>query len=224
MATDPWRLGRRTRVRRHAERGRYDRAAIVAVLDEAFVCHLAFCAAEGPVVLPTAYARVGDVVYLHGAAANEALRSIGDGAAVSLAVTLVDGIVLARSAFSHSINYRSVVLFGHAHEVSDPDEKRAALEAVVEHVVPGRSADARGPSDSELRATRVVRVTVDEASAKVRAGGPKDEPEDVEAGGVWAGHLPLTTVVGAPVPDEAGHERLPVPGYVSAYRRPGVTV
>lgn len=223
MATDAWRLGRRTKVRRHSERGRYDQGAIEAILDEAFVCHLAFCTDDGPVVLPTAYARVGDAIYLHGAAANHALRTVGDGAPVSLAVTLVDGIVLARSAFNHSINYRSVVLFGHAHEVVDPDEKRAALEEVVEHVVAGRSADARGPNETELLATRVVRMTVEEASAKIRAGGPKDEPEDVEAGGVWAGHVPIVTVFGSPVPDEHGTDELPVPEYLSPYTRPGVT-
>lgn len=220
-ASGGWRTGPRTTVRRKSDRGRYDRETIEAILDEAFICHLGFCTDEGPVVLPTAYARVGDVVYLHGAPANQALRTIGDGAPVSLAVTLVDGLVLARSGFHHSINYRSVVLYGHAHEVCDDEEKRAALDAVVEHIVPGRSADARGATDSELRATRVVRVTVDEVSAKVRAGGPVDDPEDVDAGGIWAGHIPLAVVAGQPVPDEHDTEGLPVPEYARHYRRPG---
>lgn len=219
-----WRTTRRTRVRRLPERGRYDRESVEAILDEGFVCHLAYSSGDGPVVVPTAYARAGDVLYLHGAPANHALRSIGEGSPVCVTVTLVDGVVLARSAFHHSINYRSVVAFGHAEEVRDPGEKRAALEAVVEQIVPGRSADARVPSDVELRATRVVRVTIEEASAKVRAGGPKDDPEDVEAGGIWAGHVPLATVAAAPVPDElrAPHERepLPVPAYAARYRRP----
>jgi uncharacterized protein len=216
-----WRTGPRTTVRRKPERGRYDRETIESVLDEGFICHVGFCTDVGPTVVPTAYARVEDVIYLHGAPANHALRTIGDGAPISLAVTLVDGLVLARSGFHHSINYRSVVLYGHAYEVRDEDEKRRALDAVVEQIVPGRTADARGPSDSELRATRVVRVAVDEVAAKVRAGGPIDDEEDVEAGGVWAGHIPLSLVAGAPVPDAADHEGLPVPEYASRYRRPG---
>lgn len=215
-----WRTGPRTTVRRKSERGRYDRETIDAVLDEGFVCHVGFCTDQGPVVVPTAYARVDDVVYLHGAPANHALRTIGNGAPVSVAVTLVDGLVLARSGFHHSINYRSVVLYGHAHEVTDESEKRRALDAVVEQIVPGRTADARGPSESELRATRVVRVTVDEASAKVRAGGPIDDPEDVEAGGIWAGHIPLALAAGPPVPDDSERAPLPVPEYARHYRRP----
>lgn len=225
MPDPPWRATDRTKVRRLPERGRYDRETIERILDEGFVCHLGFCTEEGPVVLPTAYARVGDVLYLHGASANHALRSIGDGAPVCVVVTLVDGLVLARAAFHHSINYRSVVVYGHGSEVRDPEEKRMALEAVVEHIVPGRTADARGPNDSELRATRVVRIPIDEASAKVRAGGPKDDPEDIEAGGIWAGHLPLCVVTGDAVPDDhgpagAGAEGLDVPAYVAGYRRP----
>lgn len=213
--------GRRSTVRRHAERGRYDRDTIERILAEAFICHLAFCTDEGPVVLPTAYATVDRALYLHGAAANHAMRTIGDGAPVCLAVTLVDGIVLARSAFNHSFNYRSVVLYGHAYEVTDTTEKRSALDAIVEHVVPGRTADARGASEAELRATRVVRVVVDEAAAKVRDGGPKDDPGDVAAGGIWAGHLPLATVPGPPVADPDGGEELAVPEYVRRYGRPG---
>jgi uncharacterized protein len=221
-ATDrPWRTGPRSKVRRLPDRARYDRASVEAILDEGFVCHVGFSTDSGPVVLPTGYARVGDALYLHGAAANHALRTVGDGAAVCVTVTLVDGLVLARSAFHHSINYRSVVVYGRASEVRDPDEKRAALEAVVEHIVPGRSADARGPNDSELRATRVVRVGIDEASAKVREGGPKDDPEDLEVEDVWAGHLPLAMVTGEPVVDEAGHVTAPLPAYVARYRRPG---
>lgn len=229
-----WGHGPRTRVRRHPERALYDRATIEGILDEGFVCHLGFSTPDGPVVLPTAYARRGADLYLHGAAANHTLRTIGDGAPVCLTVTLVDGIVLARSAFNHSINYRSVVVYGHAYEVRDAAEKRAALDAVVEHIVPGRTRDARGANEAELRATRVVRVVVDEASAKVRAGGPKDDPEDVAAGGVWAGHLPLRTTAGAPVADGAvadragadgagadGAAQVAPPAYVTGYRRPG---
>ena len=216
-----WRAGRRTKVRRLPERGRYDRETVEAILDEGFVCHVAFCGPDGPVVLPTGYARVGDVIYLHGAAANHMLKSIGSGAPVSVAVTLVDGIVLARSGFHHSINYRSVVAYGHGEEVRDPAEKRSALDAVVEQIVPGRTADARGANESELRATRVVRVAIAEVSAKVRAGGPKDDEEDVDLGGIWAGHLPLATVPGVPVPDDVGPPLPPVPDYVARYVRPG---
>lgn len=206
-------------MRRLPERGRYDRDTVWAILDEGFVCHLGYCTDAGPVVVPTGYARRGDAIYLHGAAANHALRTVGGGAAVCVTVTLVDGLVLARSAFHHSINYRSVVVYGRAEEVREAAEKRAALEAVVEHIVPGRSADARRPSQAELRATRVVRVTIDEVSAKVRQGGPRDDPEDL-AMDVWAGHLPLRTVPGDPVPDEAAPVPSAVPAYVTGYRRP----
>jgi uncharacterized protein len=218
-----WRAGRRSKVRRLPERGAYDRETIEEILDEGFVCHLGFCTDQGPVVLPTGYARVGDALYVHGAPANHALRTVGTGKPVCLVVTLVDGLVFARSAFHHSINYRSVVIYGTATEVRDQAEKRAVLDAVVEQIVPGRSADARGANDSELRSTRVVRISIDEASAKIRTGGPKDDPEDVDAGGVWAGHLPLVVVPGVPVPDDPGGEGLPAPGYVTGYRRPSGT-
>ncbi len=136
-------------------------------------------------------------------------------------MTLVDGLVLARAAFHHSINYRSVVLYGTAEEVRDRAEKRAALDAVVEHIVPGRSAEARRADEKELRATRVVRISIGEASAKIRTGGPKDDPQGVETGGIWAGHVPLAFVTGEPVPDDRGHEMPAVPDYVARYRRPG---
>jgi nitroimidazol reductase NimA-like FMN-containing flavoprotein (pyridoxamine 5'-phosphate oxidase superfamily) len=215
--------GPRTRVRRLPERARYDRATVEAILDEGFVCHLGFCSEGEPVVIPTAYARVGDVIYVHGAPANWALRRAVEGDTVCLTVTLVDGIVLARSAFHHSINYRSVVVFGVAHEVDDFDEKRLALSAFVDHVVPGRDSDTRAPSDSELRATRVVKVEITEASAKVRSGGPKDDPEDLELADIWAGELPLQVVPGDPVADRSGPVTAPLPGYLSPYRGPGPT-
>ncbi len=208
----------RTRVRRLSERGRYDRATVDAILDEGFVCHLGFTAAHGPVVLPTAYARVGDQLYLHGARANAALGTLSSGSAVCVTVTLVDGLVLARSAFHHSINYRSVVVFGTAREVTDADEKLAALLAVVDHVVPGRSVDARPPTDAELRATRVVAVPLDEASAKVRTGGPKEEPEDLSLD-VWAGEVPVRLVAGSPVADSGLSATVSVPSYAVQYRR-----
>ncbi|HVS42966.1 MAG TPA: pyridoxamine 5'-phosphate oxidase family protein [Candidatus Dormibacteraeota bacterium] len=216
---DPGPVTPRTRLRRLRERGRHDRATIEAILDEGFVCHVGFTDVRGPVVIPTAYARDGDRLYLHGAAGNAALAALRTGSPVCVTVTLVDGLVLARSAFHHSVNYRSVVVFATASEVTDPEEKRRALEAIVEHIVPGRGADARPVADLELRVTRVVRVPLDEASAKVRTGGPKDDPEDMELP-VWAGEIPLRLAAGAPVADACAPARAPVPGYAAAYRRP----
>jgi uncharacterized protein len=212
--------GPRSRVRRLAERAAYDRATVHAILDEGFVCHLVFCSNAGPVVIPTGYARAGEIIYLHGAPANQALRQAVESDVVCLTVTLVDGLVMARSAFHHSINYRSVVVFGTAAEVDEPDEKLRALNAVVDHIVPGRSADARGPNEAELRATRVVRIEIEEASAKIRTGGPKDDPEDMALSGVWAGQLPLRMVAGAPVADGSAPMDAPVPDYLAHYRRP----
>jgi uncharacterized protein len=214
--------GLRTRVRRLPERARYDRATVDTILDEGFVCHLGFCSDGEPVVIPTAYVRLGEVIYVHGAPANHALRRSVESDTVCLTVTLIDGLVLARSAFHHSINYRSVVLFGVAHEVEDLDEKRLALLAFVDHVVPGRKSDTRPPSEAELRATRVVRVEIVEASAKVRTGGPKDEPEDFALAGIWAGEMPFHVVPGAPLPDVSAPVTAPVPPYLVSYRRPGV--
>ena len=216
---DPGPPSPRTRLRRLRERGRHDRATIEAILDEGFVCHVGFTDVRGPMVIPTAYARDGDHLYLHGAAGNAALAALRTGSPVCVTVTLVDGLVLARSAFHHSVNYRSVVVFATASEVTDPEEKRHALEAIVEHVAPGRGADARPVTDLELRVTRVVRVPLEEASAKVRTGGPKDDPEDLELP-VWAGEIPLHLAAGAPVTDAGAPARAPVPGYASGYRRP----
>lgn len=208
----------RTQVRRLPDRARYDQADIHAILDEGFVCHVGFQSGSSPVVIPTAYARVGDRLYLHGAPANAALRAAGSGLPVCVTVTLIDGLVLARSAFHHSINYRSVVIYGTAEEVTDLEEKRAALVAVVEHIVPGRTADARPPTDSELRATRLIRLPIDEASAKVRTGDPVDDDEDLDLP-VWAGQLPLQWSAGQAVPAGGLRVDVPVPGYVSDYHR-----
>jgi uncharacterized protein len=213
--------GPRTRVRRLPERARYDRGTVEAILDEGFVCHLGFCSDGEPVVIPTAYVRVGDAIYVHGAPANHALRRAAEGDSVCLTVTLVDGLVLARSAFHHSINYRSLVVFGTAHEVEDDDEKRFALLAFVDHVVPGRRTDTRPPNGSELRATRVVKVDITEASAKVRSGGPKDDPEDLALTEIWAGELPFHVVPGEPLADYSAPVSAPLPAYLASYRRPG---
>ena len=210
----------RTRLRRLSERGRHDRATIEAILDEGFVCHLGFADRRGPVVIPTAYARDGDRLYLHGAAGNAALQALRTGSRVCVTITLVDGLVLARSAFLHSVNYRSVVVFATAVEVTDLEEKRRALAAIVEHIVPGRGAGTRPPTELELQVTRVLRVPIDEASAKVRTGGPKDDPEDLELP-VWAGEIPLRLCAGAPVADPGAPPAAAVPGYATDYRRPG---
>ena len=203
------------RVRRHADRAHYDRTTVEAILDEALICHLGFVSDGRPWVLPTIHARVGEHLYLHGAVGNHALRSLVGGAHACVTVSLVDGLVLARSAFSHSMNYRSVVITGTPTLVEDPDEKRLAFEALVEHVVPGRTADARAASDSELRQTAVLRIPITEASAKVRTGPPTDTTEEDRDLPVWAGVVPLRTVAGVPEPDEYVPADLPVPAYLT---------
>lgn len=207
----------RTRLRRRADRGHFDRATIDAILDEALVAHVGFVVDGRPVVLPMAYGRIDRTLYLHGAAANAMLRAMV-GAPACVTVTLNDGLVLARSTFHHSMNYRSVAIFGEGRKVEDPDEKRAALDAVVEHLVPGRTADARPPTDNELRATLVVALPIEEASAKVRAAGPGDEPDDLDLP-VWAGVIPLATVASEPEPDADHPPTVPTPSYASTYAR-----
>jgi uncharacterized protein len=207
----------RTTIRRQSQRARYERDLVDAVIDEALSCHVGFAIDGRPWVVPTIHARIDDVLYLHGAVANHMLRAISGGIEACVTITLVDALVLARSAFHHSMNYRSVMVFGRATIVDDPDEKWAALHALVEHVVPGRMAEARPPSDAELRKTSVLRLPISEASAKVRTGGPIDDPEDL-ALPVWAGQLPLSTAYGSVVaePDTTAT----VPAYVTGYRRP----
>ena len=189
----------RTTVRRRAARGRYDAETVHAVLDEGLFCHLAVADDEGPLVLPTGYVRIGDEVVVHGSAASRLLRLAADGRPVCLTVTLLDGLVLARSAFNHSMNYRSVVAFGRA-RVLEGEEKERTLHAFVEHMVPGRSIVARPPTPSELAATLVLAVPLTEASVKVRTGPPHDDEAD-KALDVWAGVIPLAVVAGEPVPD-----------------------
>jgi len=208
----------RTRVRRLPERGVYERSEIDAILDEALICHLGYVRDGEPRVIPTIHARVGDTLYVHGSNASRTLRSTKGGAAVAAEVTLLDGLVLARSAFHHSMNYRSVVVYGRAREVTDPTEKFEAQRALVEHVVRGRAADARLPNQRELDQTTILAIPLDEASAKVRTGPPKDEEEDL-ALPVWAGVLPLRTVPGEPEPDPLLPSGIATPGYVSDYRR-----
>ncbi len=209
----------RATVRRLGERGAYDRATIDAILDEALICHVGFVHDGTPVVIPTIHARRGDTLYVHGSVASRMLRSIKGGAPVCVTVTLVDGIVLARSHFHSSMNYRSVMVFGEAREVTDADEKLVAFEAVVEHVARGRWDDGRAPTDAEARQTTIVAVPLDEASAKVRTGPPGDDEEDY-ALPLWGGVVPLRMVADAGIPDERVHPGVATPSYVVDYRRP----
>jgi uncharacterized protein len=211
----------RVRLRRKRERGRYDRATIDAILDEGLLAHVGIVDEDGqPFVTPTLHARAGDVVYCHGAVASRTLRALSGGAPVCLTVSLIDGLVLARSAMHHSANYRSAMLIGRARSVDDPAEKLAALEAVVEHIVPGRWADVRPPSDNELKATAVLAMPIDEASAKVRTGGPVDDEEDY-ALSAWAGVIPLRSTTLSPEPDALLRAGIATPAYVTGYARPG---
>ncbi|MET7983487.1 MULTISPECIES: pyridoxamine 5'-phosphate oxidase family protein [unclassified Streptomyces] len=208
----------RTVPTRSKERAAYDRELVHSILDEGYVCHLGFVRDGAPVVLPTLYARVGERLYVHGSTGSRPLRMSGQsdpGLAVCLTVTHVDGLVLARSAFHHSLNYRSVVVHGIAHQVTDPDERRLALDALVDHVVPGRSADSRPANAKELAATAVISLDLDEVSAKLRGGGPNDEPEDLSLPH-WTGVVPLTKGHGAPVPADDLAPDVELPDYLKA--------
>lgn len=191
----------RTRLRRRANRGTFDRTTANAILDEALLAAVGFSTDAGPVVLPMAFARIDDRLYLHGAVGNAMLRNLAGDGGVCVNVTLLDGLVLARSAFHHSMNYRSVVLFGQPAEVTDEAEKRTAFDALVEKMSPGRSTEARPSTDAELRATLVIALDIDEGSVKVRTGGPIDDPEDMDLD-VWAGHIPVRLVRETPVADD----------------------
>ena len=211
----------RTRVHRHPERGGYDRHTVDAILDEALICHLAWVTTDGePRVIPTIHVRVNDTLYVHGSQASRTLKALRAGAQVCIETTIVDGLVLARSTPQHSMNYRSVVVFGSPREVTDRAEMNIAQRALTEHVVPGRTADAREPNDREYQETAIFALPLDEASAKVRTGPPIDPDEDLDLS-VWAGVLPLSTVAGEPVPDPRLSPGIETPGYVTNYRRPG---
>lgn len=208
-----------TTVRRLPERGRYDIETIHAILDEAFVCHIGFVVDGKPFVIPTTYTRIDDRLVIHGSPASRMLRSLESGVPMCVTVTIVDGLVLARSAFHHSINYRSVVILGTATVLKDEAEKASALRAFVEHIVPGRSVEAREPNPSELKQTLVLTLPLAEASAKVRTGPPLDDEEDMDLP-VWAGELPLRIVPGTAQADPLLRGNVSVPGYVTRYRRP----
>ena len=200
------------------KRGTREREVIYQILDEAFICHIGFTVDEQPYVIPTGYARDGDRLLIHGSALSRMLRALAWEADVCVTVTLLDGLVLARSAFHHSMNYRSVVIFGRAKVVGGEQEKLYALRAFTEHVVPGRWKDVRPPSEKELEATLVLSLDIDEASAKIREGAPVDDDADYELD-VWAGVIPLRLTAGAALNDEKLPESIPVPPYASIYKR-----
>lgn len=208
----------RNRVRRLPERGVYDRDEVYAILDSAFLCHVAFVQEGQPFVIPTNFGRRNDEILLHGSAASRLMKHLAAGNAACIAVTHVDGLVLARSGFHSSINYRSAVVFGHGVEITDPDEKSEALAAISENICPGRWSEIRGPNLQELKGTAVVRVPIESASAKVRTGPPKDDEEDY-ALDVWAGVLPLFTTAGELVADPRLKPNLTVPTYLHVYSR-----
>jgi uncharacterized protein len=210
----------RTRVRRLPDRASYDRDTIDRILDEALICHVAWSDADGRArVLPTIHARVGDTLYLHGSRGARAWKAVAAGDEVCVAATIVDGLVLARSAFHHSMNYRSVVLYGRAREVTDPDELLTAAQAITRHVLPGREDEARMPTPREFKQTILFAIPIDEASAKVRTGPPKDDEPDL-ALPLWAGVLPLQLRPGTPEPAPDLRDGIEVPGYVARPERP----
>lgn len=211
-------LTERTKVKRLPARGAYDRETIYSILDEAFICHVGYVFDGQPYVIPTGYARIGDDLYIHGSSASRMLRNLAQGIDVCVTVTLIDGLVLARSAFHHSVNYRSVVILGKAELVEDPSEKDKALEAFTNHIIPGRWPEIRWPNELELKATSVLKLPIEEASAKIRVGDPKDDEEDYSMN-VWAGVLPLELKPGTPRPDARLADDTPIPEHVTSYKR-----
>jgi nitroimidazol reductase NimA-like FMN-containing flavoprotein (pyridoxamine 5'-phosphate oxidase superfamily) len=208
----------RTRLKRLPKRGHFDRETVYGILDEGFICHVGFAPEGQPFVIPTGYARVDDKLYIHGSQASRMLRSLSGGVDACVTVTIIDGLVLARSAFHHSMNYRSVVIFGRAMMVEDREEKIAALTALSEHIIRGRWADVRKPTEQELRATTVLSLPLVEASAKIRTGPPLDDEEDY-AMPVWAGVIPLKLEAGEPIKDPRLPEGIAVPQYAQSYKR-----
>lgn len=208
----------KNRIHRLPKRGHYDRETIYSILDEALICHVGFAEDGQPFVIPTNFARVEDTIVLHGAKASRLLKHVEAGHPICVEVTIVDGLVLARSVFHHSVNYRSVVLFGRGRLIVEEGKKLAALEAVTDHLIPGRWKEARPPTPKELNATGVASIQIDEASAKVRTGPPVDEEEDYNLP-VWAGILPLQEVPLSPIQDELQSSAMSIPEYVAQYSR-----
>lgn len=211
----------RTTLKRLPRRGTYDRELINQILDEGFICHVGFVADGQPFVIPTGYARASDQLFIHGSQASSMLRTVGQGIDVCLTVTLVDGLVLARSAFHHSMNYRSVVVFGRATVVDDRKEKLDALLALSEHMIPGRWADVREPNERELQSTTVLSLPLTEASAKIRTGPPLDDEEDYDLP-IWAGVVPLRLVADSPIDDPRLKAEIAPPDYAQRYKRKNI--
>jgi nitroimidazol reductase NimA-like FMN-containing flavoprotein (pyridoxamine 5'-phosphate oxidase superfamily) len=209
-------LSKRTELRRIPDRGSHDWTTINQILDAGFLAHVAFCVDRQPFVIPTLYGRDGERLYLHGSAASRMLRELETGIPACVTVTLVDGLVLARSAFDHSMNYRSIIAFGSARKVVDPQQKLKSLRVISEHLIAGRWADVRGPSEKELKATTVLEFSIEEASAKVRSGPPRDDERDYGLP-VWAGVLPLEVKSRPPIPDGQLAEGSTLPDYVRRY-------
>ena len=209
----------RNRVRRLAERADYDRDTVYSIIDEALICHVAFAQDGQPFVIPTIHARMDDTLILHGAKASRLLKHVQTGAPICVAITLLDGLVVARSVFHNSMNYRSVVLFGQGHVIEGKEERLRALEVLTEHVVPGRWRDARPPNRKELNATTVVALPIESATAKLRAGPPGDDEEDY-ALPIWAGVIPMGQVFGAAQDDPRLADGIATPDYIQGYRRP----
>lgn len=209
---------KRNTINRLPQRGHYDAETIYSILDEALICHVAFTQESEPFVIPSLYARLDDCILLHGAKASRLMKYIQEGGQVSIAVSLIDGLVVARSVFHHSVNYRSVVLFGKGTLVKAEAEKMHALEVITEHILPGRWAEARKPTPKELNATTVVSIPIESASAKVRTGQPGDDEDDYKLP-IWAGVLPLSLQASAPINDPLLMGGIPVPPYVSGYKR-----
>ena len=208
----------RTTLKRLPKRGSFDRRQINEILDEGLICHVGFVVNGQPFVIPTGYARVGDTLIIHGSQASRMLREVGQGIDVCITVTLIDGLVLARSAFHHSMNYRSVLIFGRANVIEERAAKLEALLALSEHMIPGRWKEAREPNEAELQQTTVLSLPIDEASAKIRTGPPLDDEEDY-AMNVWAGVLPMQLATGDPIADPRLPPNIEVPDYVGSYRR-----
>jgi nitroimidazol reductase NimA-like FMN-containing flavoprotein (pyridoxamine 5'-phosphate oxidase superfamily) len=217
--SEPYTPTPRTRIVREPQRAVYDRAEAYRILDEGFLCHVGFVLDGQPFVIPTSYGRKGHNLYLHGSSASRMLRNLDQGIAICVTVTLLDGLVLARSIFNHSMNYRSVVMVGTAAAVTDPAEKLAALELLSEHIIPGRWSEARRPNEKELKATTALRLPITEFSAKVRQGGVIDDEEDYSFP-VWAGVIPLATAAGAPLDDPRLLPGQTAPDYAQHYQRP----
>jgi nitroimidazol reductase NimA-like FMN-containing flavoprotein (pyridoxamine 5'-phosphate oxidase superfamily) len=217
--SNPYTPTPRTRVTREPQLGVYDREVAYQILDEGFICHVGFSAEGQTFVIPTSYGRSGDNLYIHGSAASRMLKQLKEGLAVCVTVTLLDGLVLARSVFNHSMNYRSVVILGKATAVEDPEEKLVALRTLSEHIIPGRWKDARLPIERELKATLVLKLPIEEFSAKVRTGPPIDDEDDYSFP-TWAGVLPLAMNTRTPIPDPRLDPACELPGYVRKWTRP----